>query len=59
MKRTYRKPTMLMVKLQHRTGILTGSNDVNNVDGNGNLGYGGEGDGPARVKTHNVWDEEW
>ena len=57
MKKIYLRPTMLAVAL-HQCQILAVS-DVTDVSSNVDVGYNGEGTGPARVKEHNIWDEEW
>ena len=47
---------MLAVVLQH-TQMLCES--VTKVESDSDVGYNGEGNGPARVKDTNIWDEEW
>ena len=42
MKKIYLKPTMRVVKLQHRSPILV--NSVQNLNSNVGLSYGGESD---------------
>ena len=59
MKTTYIQPAMLAVTLQHKCQILSGSEQINNVDSNAGLIIGGVGTEPARVKDCNLWDEEW
>ena len=49
---------MLAVVLQ-QSQMLAESESVTNVVGNSGTGYGGEGNGPARVKENNAWDDEW
>ena len=61
MKREYMKPAMLVVKLQHRTCLLSNSVaslGTNLTDGDA-ISYGNGGSGDARVKDYSVWDEEW
>ena len=59
MKKTYLQPTMMVVTLQQHSIICT-SNGVSRVSGNVDLGYGGGGSGPARVKSNTVdWDDDW
>ncbi len=58
-KKAYQKPTINVVKLQHKTHILTGS--VTGVDGNANLKYGGAGgnhEANSRGGGWDDWDEE-
>ena len=61
MKREYMSPTMLVVKLQHRSNILL-TTSVNEVRGNvfdsvsSDEGYSGE----IRTKeSSGLWDDEW
>jgi len=56
MKKTYLQPTMNVVKIQH-SQMLCGS--ITDVKG-GDIGYGGGGSRPARVKSNTVdWDDDW
>lgn len=59
MKKTYLKPTMMVVKLQQQGIICTSG--VRSVSGNADIDYGGGGSGPARARQHNGidWDDEW
>ena len=61
MKKNYKNPTMLAVKLQHQNIIA--ASPVNSIESNTDVGltYGGasNGDESARVKQGNIWDEEW
>ena len=59
MKKTYQKPTMMVVTLQQQSIIC--SSPVRSVSGNADLGYGGGGSGPARARQHSGfdWDDEW
>ena len=61
MKRTYEKPAMTVVQLQHQCNILSGSG-LTDTDGNAGLQYGGGGSGPARARSNggidwDDWDE--
>ena len=61
MKKTYEKPAMTVVQLQHQCNILSGS-DVTTTSGNAGLQYRGGGSGPARARQHggidwDDWDE--
>lgn len=63
MKRNYQTPTLYVMKIQHQSYILQGS-QVDCVAGNASLNYGGAGDGTeayggaARVKGNSVdWDD--
>ena len=59
MKKTYRKPTTLIVTTQH-TKLLMTSDLGNTVSGNADWTYGGgAGAKEARVKQYSVWDDEW
>jgi len=51
-KKVYQEPTTKVVKLQHKSHILTAS--VNRVGGNADLDYGGGGNGEAR--SRGIWD---
>jgi len=57
MKKTYLKPTMQVVTLQHQSIICT--SDVRGVDGNAGIRYGGGGRGSARVRGREEvdWDD--
>ena len=59
MKKTYIKPSMFAVTLQHQDRILQ---SVSQIDG-GDTGIGGGGDGTGMegdVKgSKNIWDDEW
>lgn len=55
MKKTYIQPTTLTVNLQHMQMLCESITDVEG----GDLEIGGEGNEPARVKSANIWDEEW
>ncbi len=59
MKKTYIKPSMFAVMLQHQDRILQ---SVSQVDG-GDTGIGGGGDGSGLggdVKaSKSIWDDEW
>lgn len=58
MKREYMSPTMLVVKLQHRSIIC--QSQVRSLGGNADLNYGGAGDVNARTKeSSSLWDDEW
>lgn len=54
-KRVYQQPTMNVVKLQHKSHILTAS--VTGVDGNASLKYGGAGSGDANSRRGGDWDD--
>lgn len=41
MKREYQKPDMTVVQLQHQTMLLSGSDDVQNLDESNGLRYRG------------------
>ena len=60
MKKTYLQPTMMVVRLQQQSIICTGS-DMNRVNSNADLDYGGGGSGPARARSYGGtdWDNEW
>lgn len=59
MKKTYRKPTTLIVTIQHTKLLMTSDLD-NSVSGNADWTYGGgAGDSDGRVKQYSVWDDEW
>ena len=57
MKKTYLKPTFVVVKLQQQGIICT--SDVRSVNGNADIGYGGGGRGSARVRGREEvdWDD--
>ena len=61
MKKDYQKPSMLVVKLQHQSQLLAGSNPVGSVGG-GTVGYGGSSSnntsGQIRSRGGSVWDDE-
>jgi hypothetical protein len=58
MKKTYLKPTMMVVKLQQQ-GIICTSTPVTSVSSNADLNYDGGGSGPARARSHGGidWDD--
>ena len=62
MKREYMSPTMLVVKLQHRSNVLL-TTSVESLDGNRGLRLGGSdagSDGVVRTKeSSSLWDDEW
>ena len=60
MKKYYQKPTMLAVKLQHQSQLMqtSGTAGVKSVGSNADVGFGGGGNGPARVRQHSVWDDD-
>jgi hypothetical protein len=55
-KKAYQQPTMNVVKLQHKSHILTAS--VTGVDGNASLKYGGAGGNHEANSRGGGWDEE-
>ena len=59
MKKTYLKPTIMVVTLQQHRIICT--SNVSSVNSNAGIDYGGSGSGPARARQHSgiVWDDEW
>ena len=62
MKREYIQPTMLAVKLQHRTDILTVSTVLNSgLNSTDDLQYDKNGgdQSDAWVKQNSIWDSEW
>ena len=58
MKKTYLKPTMMVVKLQHQ-GIICTSDVIRGVNSDAGIGYGGGGRGSARVRGREEvdWDD--
>ena len=60
--KTYSKPTMIVVKIQHR-GIICVSDPVTSLGGNSGMTLGGSDtsyDGDIRTKeSSSIWDEEW
>lgn len=60
MKKSYQKPTMLIVAMQPIGSLLTTSLTDKTVGGNADFVYGGgKGDVDARVKENSIWDNEW
>ena len=61
MKKKYIKPEAIVVMLQHRSQILTGSGEeITTLNSNTSLNLGGEGSDIPRVgEQSNIWDEEW
>ena len=59
MKKTYLKPTIMVVTLQQHRIICTSI--VSSVNSNAGIDYGGSGSGPARARQHSGidWDDEW
>ena len=55
-KKAYQQPTMNVVKLQHRSHILTAS--VTGVDGKADLHYGGGAAVDANSRRGGGWDDE-
>ena len=51
---------MMVVTLQQQSIICT-SSDMNRVNSNADLDYGGGGSGPARARSYGGtdWDNEW
>ena len=58
MKKNYVKPQMQVVKINQRRSILTGSDKVNGISGNTNLGLGGGSSSSGRSRDYDDWDEE-
>ena len=57
MKKTYLKPTMMVVTLQQHS-IICASN-VSSVNSNVGIGYRGAGSGPARARSFDIdWDDD-
>ena len=54
MKRKYEKPSMRAVKIQ-QTQLICFSTESNAGITGGNRG----GSGPARARSHSVWDDDW
>lgn len=59
MKKTYIQPEILTATLQHTQMLCESITDVQSGTTDVDIFYGGEGTGPARVKLHSIWDEEW
>ena len=55
MNKKYQKPTMKVEHIQHQYHLLGGS--IKEVTGNVGLDYGGDGNGPARSRHSDVWDD--
>lgn len=60
MKKTYIQPSMLAVVLQHSQIIAV----ISQIEGNGGINPtpepgDGSGDSNPRVKSYNIWDDEW
>ena len=59
MKKTYIQPTMLAVVLQHDQIVafsrIEGDGDINPTPEPGD----GSGGSNPRVKSYNIWDNEW
>ena len=53
-KKDYQKPAMRVVTLRH-TGMLMTS--LTGINSNTDLGYGGGGNGPARSRGFDDWDD--
>ena len=56
MSKNYQKPAMRVVKLQHRSSILSGS--IHDTTSNAGIGYGGKGSGVARSRGRGGWDDD-
>jgi hypothetical protein len=54
-KKAYQQPTMNVVKLQHKSHILTDS--MNRVGGNADLHYGGGASVDANSRRGGDWDD--
>lgn len=62
MKKTYIKPSMFAVMLQHQDRILQSVSQIDGGDtgiGNGDNGGNGSGLGADVKGSKNIWDEEW
>ena len=59
MKKTYLKPTIMMVRAEQQEIICT-SSDISIVNGNADLDHGGGGNDPARARQLSGidWDDE-
>ena len=60
MKKNYIQPTILAVVLQHSQIIAV----ISRIDGDGDINPtpepgDGSGDSNPRVKSYNIWDDEW
>lgn len=59
MKKNYLIPSIKVVRLQAKHGILVGSETIQSVSGNTELSFGGGSSETARTRESNVWDSEW
>ena len=62
MKKTYQKPTTMVVELSSQGCLLQNSvtSVSSNLTGDDVINYGGGGSGQARVKTNTIdWDDDW
>ncbi|MBR5654257.1 MAG: hypothetical protein IKX22_09280 [Prevotella sp.] len=60
MKIAYKKPEIKINAVEVESPMLTGTNEVTNTDGNGDVHYGGGGDGTGPSTPHageGVWEE--
>ena len=55
MKKNYIRPTMKVVTIQGSKIICT---SIHSVAGSADLGYGGGGNGSARSREFNDWDDD-
>ena len=54
MKKNYQKPTMIVAEIQAAPMLVDSVNNVKGAD----LNYGAGGNGPARSRSNNSWDDE-
>lgn len=57
MKKEYLKPAVKELFIMS-ADLLTGTNEVTNTDGNGDLDYGGGSTEPAHAPQRNDWEED-
>ena len=57
----YIRPTTKAICFLHECQLLAGSDVVHDIDGNAEIGYGGEGgdNDEAHAQGSSVWDTEW
>lgn len=60
-KKTYMKPTIRTVQIQHWQAMLQSSPVTSINSGDTGIKYGGVSNGAARVKQgdYDVWDDDW
>lgn len=58
-KKAYQQPRLHTVIIHIKNHLLDASPVRNVESGDADINYSGGGSGAARVRQHNVWDDDW